>query len=46
MGLALSRAKARAALTPEQWDAAYARGRATPIRVALQQAYDETPESI
>jgi predicted ATPase/class 3 adenylate cyclase len=38
--------KARAALTAAEWDAAYARGRATPIRVALQQAYDETPEAI
>jgi predicted ATPase/class 3 adenylate cyclase len=39
-------AKARAALTPAEWEEAYALGRATPIREALQRAYDETPETI
>jgi hypothetical protein len=39
-------AKARAALTPAEWGEAYELGRATPIRDALQRAYDETPEPI
>jgi tetratricopeptide (TPR) repeat protein len=39
-------AKARAALGTAQWEEAYALGRATPIRDALQQAYDETPEEV
>jgi hypothetical protein len=38
--------KARAALEPAACDEAYAAGQATPIREALQQAYDATPESI
>ncbi|HSS68488.1 MAG TPA: adenylate/guanylate cyclase domain-containing protein [Nocardioidaceae bacterium] len=39
-------AKARAALTPAEWDDAYTRGRATPIHEAMRQAYDETSEPV
>ena len=38
--------KARAALGSDGWNAAYERGRSTPIREVLQQVYDETPEVI
>jgi predicted ATPase/class 3 adenylate cyclase len=37
--------KGRAASSLAEWDEAYRQGRATPIREALVQAYDATPEA-